>query len=480
MDTPGHQDEPLSAVDAAWLRMDRPTNLRMICGMMMLDGHLELNSLKEIVRTRMLCIHRFRQRVAGAASSPHWEFDPHFDLDWHVRRIARGAGTLEEVTSDLISTPLDPARPMWQWHLVEGARNSALVMRIHHCYGDGFAMLHVIEAITDLNPRKPRAARGDLPGTDSSRSALERILGPVAAPLGDALRGAIAIAGAGGDLLLHPGNALETARSGASLLYQAGVIATMTPDSPTRLKGELGAMKRAAWAEPLALAEVKGLACALGCSVNDVLVACITGALRGYLYDQGDAVEGKEVRALVPVNLRPPGPISELGNRFGLVFLELPIGIADPLARLQEVHRRMQALKQSQQPMVALGILAGMGVAPDFLKERILDALAANASMVVTNVRGPEQPRWLGGRRITRQVFWVPQSGGIGLGISILSYAGQVSFAVVSDVQRIPHPSAITKRVATEFETLLLTALMTPWPGDHTHRDAARGKTGRA
>lgn len=480
MEAPRNQDEPLSAVDAAWLRMDRPTNLMMICGMMMLDGHVELNRLKDIIRTRMLCIHRFRQRVAGAASGPHWEFDPHFDLDWHVRRIAPGAGTLEDVTSDLISTPLDPARPMWQWHLVEGARSSALIMRIHHCYGDGFAMLHVIDAITDLDPRKPRAAGTDLPGADAGRSALERILGPAAAPLGDALRGAVAMAGAGGDLLLHPGNALATARSGASLLYQAAVIATMTPDSPTRLKGELGAMKRAAWAEPLPLDEVQGLACALGCSVNDVLVACITGALRAYLFEQGDSVEGKEVRALVPVNLRPPGPITELGNRFGLVFLGLPIGIEDPLARLQEVHRRMQELKQSQQPTVALGILAGMGVAPDFLKERVLDALAANASMVVTNVRGPEQPRWLGGRRITRQVFWVPQSGGIGLGISILSYAGQVSFAVVSDVQRVPNPAAITRRVAAEFETLLLTALMSPWPGEQAHRHAARGRTGRA
>lgn len=480
MAAPGHQDEPLSAVDAAWLHMDRTTNLMMICGMMMLDGHLELSRLKGLIRTRMLCIHRFRQRVAGPASRPYWECDPHFDLDWHVRRIASGAGTLEEVASDLISTPLDRARPMWQWHLVEGVHNSALIMRIHHCYGDGFAMLHVVEGITDLSPHTPRAGHGDLPGANASRSALERILGPAAVPLGDAVRGALALADTGGRLLLHPGNAVSTVRSGARLLCQAGAIASMTPDSPTRLKGELGAMKRAAWAEPLALGEVKALACAFSCSVNDVLVACITGALRAYLFDHGDAVDGKEIRALVPVNLRPPGPISELGNRFGLVFLELPIGIDDPLARLQEVHRRMEVLKQSQQAQVALGILAGMGVAPDFLKERILDALAANASMVVTNVRGPEQPRWLAGRRITREVFWVPQSGGIGLGISILSYAGQVSFAVVSDVRRIPNPSAIMQRVAAQFEALVLAALLSPWPGEKTQRPAAHGRADRA
>ena len=266
---------------------------------------------------------------------------------------------------------------------------------------------------------------------------------------------------------------MSAGASAASLLYQAGAIAAMTPDSPTRLKGELGAMKHVAWAAPLPLAEVKGVASALGCTVNDVLVACVTAALRAYLLRRGDAVDGKEVRALVPVNLRPPGPISELGNRFGLVFLDLPISIVDPLARVQEVHRRMLALKQSQQAMVAFGILAGLGMAPDFLKERVVDALAANASMVVTNVRGPDQPRWLAGRRIRRQVFWVPQSGGIGLGVSILSYAGEVSFAAVSDAQRIPDPATLMDRVATEFEDLVLTVLMSHWPGQPARRRPA-------
>lgn len=478
MAAPTPEEEWLSAVDAAWLRMDRPTNLMMICGMMMLDGHVALERLKDIIRTRMLCIHRFRQRVAGTASRPRWEFDPHFDLDWHVRRIAPGEATLEEVTSDLISTGLDRTRPMWQWHLVDGPHGSTLIMRIHHCYGDGFAMLHVVEAITDLSARIARLPPGDLEGADAGLSAVERVLGPAAATLGDALRAAAALADAGADLLRHPGNALAAGTSAASLLYQAGAIAAMTPDSPTCLKGELGAMKRVAWAAPLPLAEVKGLACALGCSVNDVLVACVTAALRTYLLERGDAVDGKDVRALVPVNLRPPGPISELGNRFGLVFLDLPLSIADPLARVREVHRRMLALKQSQQAMVAFAILAGLGVAPDFLKERVVDALAANASMVVTNVRGPGQPRWLAGRRIMRQVFWVPQSGGIGLGISILSYAGEVSVAVVSDAQRIPDPATLMGHVVTEFEALVLTALMSHWPGEPARRRPARRAPG--
>jgi hypothetical protein len=138
----------------------------------------------------------------------------------------------------------------------------------------------------------------------------------------------------------------------------------------------------------------------------------------------------------------------------------------DPIERVHEVHKRMGKLKHSRQPLVALGILAGMGIAPEFIKENVLETLAANASAVITNVLGSEQPRYFAGKRIMRQMFWVPQSGGIGVGISLLSYAGQVSFGVVTDIRRVPDPDFIAKRFVAEFETLLLSALMMPWPGE--------------
>jgi WS/DGAT/MGAT family acyltransferase len=466
--------EPLSAVDAAWLRMDRPTNLMMICGMMQLDGRLELARLKELVRTRLLAFHRFRQRVVAPGADPHWEFDADFDLDWHVRRIALAHGALAEVMSELVSTALDPARPMWQFHLVDGTDGSAVVLCIHHCYGDGFALLHVVEAMTDAVPDQQARRPPDLAPPQPPRAAWERVLGPLTHPIGDGVRSALALAGLGRDLLVHPLRTAGYAARAADLLYQAGVIAAMTPDAATCLKGELSVDKRVAWGQALSLFEVKAVAEALACSVNDVLVACIAGALRAWLLEQGEAVADREVRALVPVNLRPPGPLAELGNHFGLVFLDLPLGIADPLERLLEVHRRMAALKQSQQPLVALGILAGMGVAPDFIKERVLDALAANASAVVTNVHGPDQPRYLAGRRIVREMFWVPQSGGIGLGISILSYDGEVNFGVLADTRRIPDPSAIPDGFALEFERLLLAALTMPWPAGARRRGPAQ------
>lgn len=464
-------EEPLSAVDAAWLRMDRPTNLMMVCGMMLFAERVDLKTLKFVVGSRMLCFHRFRQRVAVGGGAPRWESDPNFDIDWHVRRIGlpdgghtQNAHSLEEIAGDLISTPLDPTKPMWQFHLIDGVNGgSAILIRIHHCYGDGFALMHVIESITDIDPGKPRLAN-ELASAGPSRGAWERVLGPVTETVGDTLRAALAVADLGRDLFAHPARAIDYARIGADLAYEAAVIAGMTPDSATRLKGALGVMKRTAWSKPLSLLEAKAVAQAFECSVNDVLVSCATGALRNYLLEQGEQVEDAEVRALVPVNLRPPGPITELGNCFGLVFLSLPIGIEGQAERVREVHERMEALKRSQQPRVALGILAGMGVAPDFLKERVLEALAANASAVITNMRGPDAPRYIAGKRIARQMFWVPQSGGIGIGLSILSYAGAVSFGVVTDARRVPNPDVIAEQFTLEFETVLLSALMMPWP----------------
>jgi WS/DGAT/MGAT family acyltransferase len=296
------------------------------------------------------------------------------------------------------------------------------------------------------------------------RSALERLLGPATETAADALRATLAAAAGGAGLLTHPLRTIDYARSGADLLYQAGLIAGMAPDAATRLKGPLGGEKRVAWAAPLPLADVKAVAAAHACSVNDVLVSCVAGALRGYLLEQGDAVGAADIRALVPVNLRPPGPPLELGNQFGLVFLDLPVGLDDPVLRLREVHRRMSALKGSHQPQVALGILAGLGMAPRPVRERVLDVLAANASLVLTNVHGQDGPRYLAGQRIAQQMFWVPQAGGIGVGASVFSYDGQVNFGLAADALRVPQPAAVAGRCAAEFDTLLLASLLMPWP----------------
>lgn len=200
----------------------------------------------------------------------------------------------------------------------------------------------------------------------------------------------------------------------------------MPNDTQTRFKGKPGTVKRVAWSDPMPLDEIKAVGKALGCSVNDVLLSCVAGALREYLAAKGDKVDGVELRAMVPVNLRPPGREHQLGNQFGLVPLLLPAGIDHPVTRVFEVRRRMERLKGSYQAPLAMGLLGILGVCPKSIQSQILGLIARKASAVMTNVPGPQSQLWFAGEQLLEQMFWVPQSGDIGIGVSILSYNGKV------------------------------------------------------
>jgi diacylglycerol O-acyltransferase len=262
----------------------------------------------------------------------------------------------------------------------------------------------------------------------------------------------------------EPAKAVALAEQGGALTAEIAKLALMGRDSPTRFKGEPAVGKRVAWAEPIALDEVKAIGKALGASVNDVLLSCVAGALRGYLVDKGDPTRDVMIRALVPVNLRPPEKAYKLGNRFGVVFLDLPIGIENPIERLYAVRANMGALKGSLQPILTLGLLAAAGAGPKLLQDQLVKVLARNATAVMTNVPGPQQPLYMAGARIERFMFWVPQSGDIGMGVSILSYDGNVQFGLITDRKLCPDPERVIARFGPEFEKLVLTTLLAPWP----------------
>jgi WS/DGAT/MGAT family acyltransferase len=181
------------------------------------------------------------------------------------------------------------------------------------------------------------------------------------------------------------------------------------------------------------------------------------------MLDQGERPsKSTEIRATVPVNLRPLEHAKNLGNHFGLVFLSLPIGESNPVDRVKQVHTRMNELKESKQAAVAFGLLAALGMGPSALQKPALDLLSEKATTVLTNVPGPQQPLYLGGGEVREMMFWVPQNGGIGMGISILSYNGKVFFGVITDRKLVPDPRKIIQRFRPEFENLLYLSLMLP------------------
>ena len=490
---PPARRERISGVDTAWLRMECPTNLMMIVGVLMFDGRLAVARVRRTLERRFLAFRRFRQRAVQDATGAWWEDDPNFDMDSHLHRVAlpgkADKAELEALVSDLASTPLDFTKALWQFHLVENYRGgSALVMRIHHCYADGIALIQVMLSMTHETAKGSLTLgreRIDEPDT-ADADFWGQLLKPVAGALEGAGRVGRSLIDQGREFAANPQAATgvfeEATRKGMDFAGEIARIALMGRDAPTRFKGPLGARKRAAWAEPFALDEVKVLGKALGCSINDVLLAMAAGALRGYLESKGDSPDGADIRAIVPVNLRPPGQAGRLGNRFGLVFLELPVGVEHPLERLYEVRRRMQALKGSYQPVIALGLLHAVGYGPRALQDQVTALLGQNASAVMTNVPGPQQPRYFAGLRIAEMNFWVPQSGGIGMGVSILSYDGRIQFGVITDAGLVPDPGQLVSRFHDEFERLLWLTLMGPW-GDEageTPPPPAQGPPARA
>ncbi len=477
------QREPMSKVDTAWLRMERPTNRMMITGVLMFAGRIDPARIRALLAERFLAFRRFRQRATIGANGAWWEFDPDFDLGWHVRVAAlpgaAGKLELEAFVSDLASSALDPARPLWQFHVIEDyatpeGSGSVLVARIHHCYADGLALVQVLLSLTDTAPQPE--AHAELAKTWLKRdrgSVLERLLEPMQGGLHKMFAAGEKTWAKLAQMIADPAVAADVAHEGSEITRELGIALTLSDDPKTALKGRLGVAKRVAWAEPLPLDEVKTLGKALGCTVNDVLLACASGAIRGYLRDIGEDVDGLTIRATVPVNLRPLEHAKKLGNHFGLVFLDLPIGEPNPLRRLERVAACMRDLKGRRQAVVAFGLLAALGMAPAALQQPALELFSRKATAVATNVPGPQQPLFMAGAEVRELMFWVPQTGSIGLGLSIISYNGRVHFGVVGDHKRVRDPDAIVQRFGGEFEKLLLIALMEDWSEEIGAGDAA-------
>jgi diacylglycerol O-acyltransferase len=472
--TLGISGERMTKVDTAWLRMDSAANLMMIVGVWTLKPGISHIDLCARIEERLLKYARFRQRVVEDAAGATWVEDADFDIGKHVLREKlprhpKGGeqAALQARVGELAMQPLDHKRPLWQFHLVEDYQGgSALLVRIHHCIADGIALISVTMSLVDGGLPPPERRRKNAPA-----GAEDWIADTLIKPFTDMTVKALGAAGDGVanslGMLRDPQKGMAGSLDLAKLAYQvvtdAAALAMMPDDSKTRLKGKPAGAKRVAWCEPIPLDEVKAVGKALNCSINDVLLSCVAGAIGEYLRSLGDDVQGQEIRAMIPVNLRPMDQAYKLGNRFGLVPLVLPIGMENPIERVYEVRRRMNALKGSTQPLLAFGLLAVAGLLIKPAQEAMLSLFGKKTTAVMTNVPGPRDKLKLLGATLEQSMFWVPQSGDIGLGVSILSYGGGVQFGVITDTTLCPEPQKIIDEFVPEFARLSLVTLMLPW-----------------
>jgi WS/DGAT/MGAT family acyltransferase len=443
--------EPMSAVDAAWFQMDEPGNAADITVLFEFDGPLDYDRLLQTVDARLISRYpRFRRRVvSGELGRRYWEEDPAFDLrrQIHTATLQNGSEEeLRELASELTTRPLPEDRPLWQMHLVEGCDDGgALIIRIHHCVGDGFGLAAAMLRLADHEREAPIAGDENLAPT---RTASE--------PGHDPLR----------DRIVHeahlvredPRHATELAKFAADFATTLGEMILLPFDHPTRLKNKLSGTRRLAWSKPIPLDEVKRIGRSIGATVNDTLMSAMTGALRQWLLEHDEPVDDFDLRAMVPINLRPIHSIEEmdddLGNRFGLVILDLPVSHSDVRSRLETLKRNMDALKESPMAFVALGILNVVGKTPAVIEHIVTNIFARKTSLVCTNVPGPSDTLYLAGKELTDVVFWVPHPAKLGLGVSILSYAGDIRVSVRTDVAVIDDPTEFVRMFEDELSAL--------------------------
>lgn len=460
-------EERLSKIDTALLRMEDPTNLMLITTLMITRTSVDYSRLKATLEARLLRMDRFRQRVAWPLielGAPYWEDDPNFDLNYHLQQATLpppgDQAALQDVVSLLASTPLDLSRSPWQFHLIENCcEGSALVCRFHHCIADGTAIVHIVLSMTETDPDAPVPViqpRSPQPAGTHPLGALHQ---PAHSRLRARRRAASKAVRNGLDLLVHPSRVLELGRAGSDAAADLARFLLLDPDSDTILRGKLGASKRVAWSQGIPLEEVKLIRRSLGGTVNDVMLAAVTGAFRHYLRDRGEPVDSLSFRAAIPVNLRPPGREAELGNHMGAIFLSLPVNVAGPADRLRAIEHRMNDHKNSSQAPLFYVLLNALGMTPARVANSLLSINDTRTTAVMTNVRGPQQRIYLAGAPVECLLGWVPTTGRLGVGISILSYFGKVTLGVFVDEGLVPDPDAIVKAFNDEFDALMALAL---------------------
>jgi WS/DGAT/MGAT family acyltransferase len=452
----------LSSADAAWLHMDRPTNLMVINAVLLFDEPVDWERVKQVTQERLVDPYpKFRQRVVESRiplRPPSWEDDPDFALEHHMHHRALpapgDAAALQELVGDLMTMPLDRNRPLWHEYMVDGfGDGAALIVRMHHCIADGIALARVMLSMTDSRP-DAGIRRGD--GSTAPRSRV--VVGGIPIPGTQSLKRALALGSSATehafDLATSPGHAVRLAGA-IGRDVTTGLRLLLTPaDAATAIKGDPGISRRVAWSRPVSLARIKRIAHAHDATVNDVLLAAVSGALRHYLEDRDSPLH--EIQAMVPFNLRPldqPLP-RELGNKFGLVFLPLPVEVSGSYRRLMEVHRRMEELKHSRDGAVSYELLSLTGLTPEPVERRIVDLFSATGTAVMTNVPGPKEPVYLAGTPVRTVLVWAPTSGHIGMSVSIFSYRGEVTVGLMVDAALVPDPGKIVGDLGKEVGAL--------------------------
>jgi WS/DGAT/MGAT family acyltransferase len=447
-------DKPLRKVDLMMWDVEMPTSLVTITGMMTFKGKIDRKKVLAVLQERLLKFERFHKKVIIKKGNPHWHPDEDFDLESHVHHIVLpGKGThkvLQQTISDLMSEPLNYAKPLWQVHLIDNYNGgSAIVWRLHHAIADGIALVKVIFSLTGSSAKesldlhlKPISSASKNKGKGFDK-VLENLLHKGEDLFEEA-----------GHLIREPHllqdtlqNTWDTSKEIVNLFMGKALKKSL-------YKGTLSASKIAAWSVDLPLQEVKELRSHYETTINDVLLALVTGALRKHLLHHGEKPQ-EGLRVVIPVNLRKKDDIIKMHNDIGMLSIELPVHLPSAAKRLHFIREKTQMLKHSIEPLLVNKLLEAVAdYLPAFSKQKFADFMGSKIAAVVTNVPGPNHPVYLAGKKAEDILFWIPHTTPLGIGVSLMSYNNKVYLGVVTDKKVVDDPDFITKAFEAELRSM--------------------------
>ena len=437
----------LSPLDASFLQIEDDVNHMHIGGVSLFEGPPPAyGELVGAVAGRLPLVPRYRQKVAFVPldlGRPVWVDDPHFNIEYHVRHTALptpgGDEQLHLLVGRLMSQALDRHKPLWELWMVEnlGGGRWAVVSKVHHCLVDGVSSVELMTVIFSASPEPLPPVPDDWqPAAAPSRAEL------AAAAVKDLAVSPYRQARGLGTAVRRPGDALERVQAVTRGLRSMSHLVRPTPS--TSLNGPIGPHRRYASCT-VSLDDVKAVRAGLGGTVNDVVLAVVTGGFRALLASRGEEVDGRVVRTMVPVSVRArdlPGAArgdGTLNNQVSAMFADLPVGTADPVERLASIRGQLEGLKESRQAVAGEALTSLSGFAPPLLlalAARVSTRLApgsTNVNTVTTNVPGPQFPLYLCGRQMLCSTPYVPIAGPFRVNVAAFSYNGQVSFGITGD-----------------------------------------------
>ncbi len=410
-------------------------------------------------------VPRYRQRVRPVPmhlGNPVWVDDEHFQILYHVRHSAvprpGGPEQLRNLAGRVLGQRLDTAKPLWEVWLVEGLAEGrwALISKIHHCMVDGVAGTDLMQLIFDLDPRAEHPEPRDDWRPEHSPSTLALVADTVQGAVVNPVRVLSAVPGVLAAALRAPGELVQRgAAVGAGLPALARQVTAPVARS---LNGPIGPHRRWAWTEA-ALDDVKRVRAGLGGTVNDVVLAAITTGFRDLLDQRGELREGLAVRSMVPVSVRRSEQRGALDNQVSAVYVDLPVGEPDPVARLADLRGQMDRHKRLMGAVDARTIVAmGDFVAPTLMALGMRAALRTGqpwTQAVTTNVPGPPVPLYVLGRQMRSLYAYVPIAFGIRLSIGIYSYRGAMTFGINADFDAYPDVDVLADGIRRGMDELV-------------------------